>query len=263
MRKMKAFFVIAGLAGLFVLSAAFIQIQNQETMKALKNPADSKGFAVVELFTSEGCSSCPPADRLFEKIQEDNKNKQIYLLAFHVDYWDHQGWKDRFGDREFSNRQRQYASWMNLQSIYTPQIVVNGKAEYVGSDQGSVLQAISTALDQQAANELALNGKIENGKAHIEYQATGKGKKAALILALVQQSAQSNVKAGENAGSHLAHVQIVRGLHRFPIDGNLKKEVTVDLPKDFTEKGWELVGFVQEQADGKITAAARMNFQQQ
>lgn len=261
MRKMKAFFVIACLAGLFVLSAAFKQLQNQETMKALKDSGKSKGFAVVELFTSEGCSSCPPADRLFEKIQEDNKNKQIYLLAFHVDYWDHQGWKDRFGDREYSNRQRQYASWMNLPSIYTPQIVVNGKAEYVGSDQGSVLQAISTALDQEPANELTLDGKIEHGKAHVEYQATGK-EKATLILALVQQSAQSNVRAGENAGSHLSHVQIVRGLHRFPIDGNGKKEVNINLPKDFTENGWELVGFVQQPSDGKITAAARLNFQQ-
>src|SRR5882757_7431762 len=98
---------------------------------------NSKGFAVVELSTSEGCSSCPPADELVEKIQKDNKNGKIYILAFHVDYWDHQGWKDRFSDREFSNRQRQYAGWLNLQTVYTPQIVVNGTTEYVGSDQSS------------------------------------------------------------------------------------------------------------------------------
>jgi hypothetical protein len=259
MRKMKAFFVIAGLAGLFVLTAAFIQLQNQETMKELKSPGNSKGFAVVELFTSEGCSSCPPADRLFEKIQQDNQNKQIYLLAFHVDYWDHQGWKDRFGDRQYSNRQRQYASWMDLQSIYTPQIVVNGKAEYVGSDQGSVLPAISNALDQPALSELTLTGTIENGKAHIGYQVSGKQENTALLLALVQQAAQSSVKAGENAGSQLSHVQIVKQLRQIPLGSNATKDITIDLPKDLTAKGWELVGFVQQQSDGQITAAARLD----
>jgi hypothetical protein len=87
----------------------------------------------------EGCSSCPPADELIDRIQKDNDNKQIYIMAFHVDYWDHQGWKDRFSDPEFSKRQRQYANWLNLQTVYTPQIVVNGATEHVGSDQDAIL----------------------------------------------------------------------------------------------------------------------------
>src|SRR6476619_4430550 len=92
------------------------------------------GFAVVELFTSEGCSSCPPADNLLARIQKEDMDKQVYLLAYHVDYWDRQGWKDRFSDAAFTQHQQQYAEWLHLNSVYTPQMVVNGKEEFVGSN---------------------------------------------------------------------------------------------------------------------------------
>lgn len=260
MRSRNIFFVAIALAGVLVITAAFKNYQQETIMKEIKTPGNNKGFALVELFTSEGCSSCPPADALVEKIQQDNPNKQIYILAFHVDYWDHQGWKDRFSDRDYSNRQRQYASWLHLETVYTPQIVVNGSAEYVGSNKGAVLQAISGALEQPSLSELTLTGRTENNKLHIEYQASGKLENAVLVLALIQQSAQSRVKAGENAGSQLSHVQIVRQLRQFSLNNNAKKDITFNLPKDFTAQGWQLVGFVQQQTDGKITAAARLNF---
>src|SRR5690349_21565913 len=114
MKRINLFFMTASLAGVLLISAAFSNCEQETTVKPLKASASNKGFAVVELFTSEGCSSCPPADALVEKIQQDNFNSQIYILAYHVDYWNHQGWKDRFSDREYSNRQRQYASWLNI-----------------------------------------------------------------------------------------------------------------------------------------------------
>jgi hypothetical protein len=247
-----------GLAGVLVTTAAFINIRNARTLKDLKTGTDGKGFAVVELFTSEGCSSCPPADKLLEQIQADNRNRQIYLLAFHVDYWDHQGWKDRFSDAEYSKRQGRYADWLNLRTIYTPQIVINGSSEYVGSDQSSVLQAIAAGLDQQATGTLTVTGKKEGDRLAIEYQAAGNGKKSELVLALVQRSAQSNVRGGENTGRKLSHVQVVRRMVHFPLGANGNKGVSMKLPDDFNESGWELIGFVQDNTNGHITAAARL-----
>jgi hypothetical protein len=246
MKSIKAIIPVLSLAGILILTTACIELKE-----------NNKGFAVVELFTSEGCSSCPPADELVEKIQNDNKNKEIYILAFHVDYWDHQGWKDKFSDPEFSKRQRQYASWLNLRTIYTPQIVVNGRAEYVGSDQGSVLKAISQGLDQPSAGTLTLRSKIADGKAIITYEKTGGEKNAQLVLALVEKSAKSKVKAGENSGRDLSHVQIVRQLLRSELNGT--ESISMKLPGDFTAKGWELIGFVQ-QKNGHITAASRLDF---
>lgn len=89
--------------------------------------------AVVELFTSEGCSSCPPADKLLRTIQAESKD--VYVLSYHVDYWDRLGWKDPFSQAAFTERQRDYAQQFNLESIYTPQVVINGVKEFVGSDE--------------------------------------------------------------------------------------------------------------------------------
>lgn len=92
-----------------------------------------EGFAVVELFTSEGCSSCPPADELLADIQKETKGKNVFLLAFHVDYWDRLGWKDRFSKEQNTDRQRQYKQWLGLNVMYTPQFVINGSSEFAGN----------------------------------------------------------------------------------------------------------------------------------
>jgi len=95
---------------------------------------DAHGFALVELFTSEGCSSCPPAEELAAEIQKESADRPVYVLAYHVDYWDHQGWKDRYSDPAYSQRQKDYSSWLGTSDIYTPQVVVNGRKQLVGSD---------------------------------------------------------------------------------------------------------------------------------
>jgi hypothetical protein len=218
---------------------------------------NGNGFAVVELFTSEGCSSCPPADKLAAKIQSENAGKPIYILAFHVDYWNSLGWKDKFSNSEYSARQRRYADWLHLESVYTPQVIINGASECVGSDEGSVTKGIAAGLNQANAPTLTLQGTIEGDKLNVEYN-TADEKNAELVLALVQKSGESNVKAGENAGRKLSHVQIVRQL--VCQDVNSKKNVTLNLPKDFNQAGWELIGFIQHKNDGRITAAGRFNF---
>lgn len=225
--------------------------------KGLSTAGNNKGFAVVELFTSEGCSSCPPADELVASIQAANKDKNIYILAFHVDYWDHQGWKDRFSDKAYSNRQRQYAEWLNLSTIYTPQIVVNGSSECVGNNASAVTAAISEGLNQQSVQSLTLDCGIAGQQLKVNVKDSGLSGNARLTLALVQRSADSQVKAGENAGRQLSHVQIVRQLKTVTTND---PGITLDLPKDFTKEGWELIGFIQDSKTGHITAATKYNF---
>lgn len=259
MKRIKAIVVTLGLASVFVIMSACIDVHSEKSRKDLPPTGNGKGFAVVELFTSEGCSSCPPADELIANIQRNNPDKQIYIMAFHVDYWDRQGWKDTFSDPEFSNRQRQYASWLHLETVYTPQIVINGTSEYVGSDRAPIVQAISEGLEQDSTNALLLHCTIAGDQLKVDYQQAGNEKKSELVLALVQKAAQSQVSAGENKGRNLSHVQIVRQLQR--VDINSKKEIAIDLPHDFNEKDWELIGFVQHKTDGHIVAADRYDFQ--
>ncbi|MBB5634426.1 hypothetical protein HDE68_000311 [Pedobacter cryoconitis] len=256
MNKFNLFMIAGCLAILFVIVTAFVNYQDDNVVKKSKN----KGFAVIELFTSEGCSSCPPADDLVAKIQQENKDKQIYILAFHVDYWDRQGWKDVFSDASYTKRQRQYAGSLNLATIYTPQIVVNGKTEFVGSDERALLNAISGGLNTEPAGTLTLEAKAENNHLSVNYQAAVT-KHSDLVLAMVQKSAQSKVKAGENSGATLSHVQIVRKMVIQAIGADGKGKINMTLPLGFNAAGWELIGIVQSKTDGAILAAAKNDFQ--
>lgn len=215
----------------------------------------SKGFAVVELFTSEGCSSCPPADKLLAKIQEEHAGKPVYLLAFHVDYWNHQGWRDVFSEKDFTKRQYQYASWLNLETVYTPQVVVNGRHELIGSQEETLRRALDIELKSPAPAQLNAEGQIEAGKLKLAYQTTNAGRGTALQVALVQKVAHTMVKRGENAGRLLPHVQIVRRIQSFPATGN--GNVTVNLPEGFNPNDWEVITFLQNTQNGAIIAANR------
>jgi hypothetical protein len=130
-----------------------------------KKPANGtgQGFAVVELFTSEGCSSCPPADEAVADIARQYKNN-VFILAYHVDYWNYLGWKDMFSNSAYSNRQKQYASLLNVSSVYTPQIIVNGKTEFVGSDKIKLEQTISKELNSQVIKPFEISTRSSDGK---------------------------------------------------------------------------------------------------
>jgi hypothetical protein len=218
--------------------------------------ADKKerGFAVVELFTSEGCSSCPPADNLLARIQKEDKDKAVYLLAYHVDYWDRQGWKDGFSDAAFTQHQQQYAEWLRLNTVYTPQMVVNGKQEFVGSNEAALKNAIGFALKDSSGQSLSLQtGKVGN-QVTVTYHSGSVNNHLQVLIAVVQPSAETTVKAGENAGRVLYHVQIVRKLLIEPVP-SAKGTVTFSLPGHETH--WEVVGMLQNKTTGEIVAAAR------
>jgi len=247
--------------GLLVAITACLVLGCKQGSQAQAQTPGKAGFAVVELFTSEGCSSCPPADALMGEIAQSNTNGSVYVLAYHVDYWNHLGWRDRFSDRRFTQRQRQYRSWLGPGSLYTPQVVVNGTEEFVGSDTEAVNEGITTARVQSQVGTLTLNARLEQGKVVVEYAYSGTGKAGSseLVLALVQKTAQSQVRAGENMGRTLQHAQVVRQMATLPVDLANKKQATLELPADFSENGWEIIGFVQHLADGHIVAAARFD----
>ena len=218
----------------------------------------AKGFAVIELFTSEGCSSCPPADKLVEKIQQESNNQPVYILAFHVDYWNRLGWKDVFSSAAYSKRQNQYADWLKTQSVYTPQIVVNGRKEFIGSEEGTLRNAIKSSLQKPSPLVLTLNDvKFDKDKVGLNYNIEGTTNNASLVLALVQKSATTNVKAGENGGRTLSHVQIVRNLQTLDLGGKNNGSATIAIPSTLNNQSLEVVAFLQNNGNGQILAAAK------
>jgi len=217
-----------------------------------------KGFAVIELFTSEGCSSCPPADAVVAKIQKESNGKPIYILAFHVDYWNRLGWKDAFSSADYSDRQKQYAAWLHsTDGIYTPQIVVNGKTEFVGSEESTLRNAINANLQKDAAAQVLLSD-VQAGeqKINLHYQTQGNITHTVLQLALIQKSAQTKVERGENGGRTLSHVQIVRELQTVTLN-HADGTTIITVPKGVDVHGAELIAFLQDTSNGIITGATK------
>lgn len=222
------------------------------------NPLAQSGFAVVELFTSEGCSSCPPADALIAKLAIENKDKPVYILAYHVDYWDRLGWKDTFSDHRYAQRQNQYANWLNLSSVYTPQIVVNGSREFVGSDEKTLRASVLSSLSEINTNNLEISlEKQSDINLTLNYHTNQSTQGFNLLIAFIKPNAIHKIERGENRGKTLAHVQIVRNLDRFSLNGKENGLVTLSTLKEITQSDPELIAFLQNAKTGKITAATK------
>ena len=254
--RISAYLIVAS----FVILAGLLSITIRKNLfqrEVAVSPQN--GFAVVELFTSEGCSSCPPADNLVASVEERDKSKPVYILSYHVDYWDRLGWKDRFSDAAFTERQQHYAELLHLNSVYTPQIVVNGRDEFVGSNKAALEKALSTSLKDSAKEKLTIQLNTEFDSAHekinVAYQTTCPAS-TSIVINLVEKSAQTNVKAGENQGRQLTHVQIVRQQIIQALSEKNGKAV-IDLPLEYKSSQWEIIAFVQDQNSGQILCAAR------
>ena len=243
-----------GSAIVFTFLTATISFRNQKD----KNPEEiaASGFAVLELFTSEGCSSCPPADKLLTEIQRQATGKEIYVLAYHVDYWNRLGWVDPFSSPEFSRRQYQYGKKLSSQ-VYTPQLIINGKEELIGSNSTAVKNSLSKALKRKVKEKLHLKAQQEGGQLRIDYSLDGELGDVELHIAIVRKRAVSRVRSGENSGRTLSHVQIVERLLSFDIRSG--EPVLVSPPDSFNSQEWELIGFLQSKDKGEISAATRVN----
>lgn len=252
---MKSLYSLLSAALLIVgLSFAFTKI-NRTEIKTATNP----GFALVELYTSEGCSSCPPADKLLAKIAQEYKDKEVYVLAYHVDYWNRLGWKDVFSSPQYSERQRTYSVYLNTSDgVYTPQAIVNGRAEFVGSEEAKMNTAIKQALAQNPSGHLELSGlKLNGAKASLQYRASGIPGGNTLMLAIIKKYAQTQVKAGENNGRMLPHINIVQKLQGISLK-NDAGNAEISLPDGFNVKDWAIVGFVQSKSNGAILAVQKV-----
>jgi hypothetical protein len=167
-------------------------------------PRAAGGAVVVELFTSQGCSSCPPADALLSKLASDRPD--VIALAFHVDYWNDLGWADPWSSSEWSARQQMYAAGLTGQRVYTPELVVNGATGVVGSQRVAVDRAIA---DSAPVPSIATQVSVEDGA--IQVRAT---LPAATLgeVAIVEDGLITAVRAGENRGEHLRNDRVVRAL---------------------------------------------------
>jgi hypothetical protein len=169
---------------------------------------------VVELFTSEGCSSCPPADLLLTRLlaTQPVAGAEIIPLEFHVDYWDRLGWKDPFSSAAFTKRQERYSGIFGEDRIYTPQMVVDGHAELVGSDESAALGAIrKSAADPHLP--VSVSASVRDGSLRIAVKAPplpAKTDPIDIIVALVEDRLSSSVRGGENSGRTLPHSAVVR-----------------------------------------------------
>lgn len=218
---------------------------------------NSKGFALLELYTSEGCSSCPPADELLGKIQNEYKDKNVYVLAYHVDYWDKQGWKDIFSNADFTKRQYDYAQFMGKEPIYTPQVIINGKTDYIGSQETSLRNGIKLALSKPVSANLNLEASQNANLLSVNFNVEGTSKNSRLLLAVVQKEAKSNVRRGENANRVLSHYQIVRNLQSVDLNKTKKGTAAIHLPKNYNTQDFEIIGFVQDIKSGAILGVKR------
>src|SRR5689334_7923991 len=162
---------------------------------------------VVELFTSEGCSSCPPADALLAELAG---RPELLALSFHVDYWDRLGWKDPFSSPAATERQQRYAELLGLATVYTPQIVVDGKWQAVGSNRAEVERAIAAAGRYPSAVPVAL--AVDRGRAKIEIGPGEIGAPAGILLIGFDRRQVTAVGRGENSGRTLAHADVVSSI---------------------------------------------------
>ncbi len=252
MKQVKIFALTACLMAAALGSTAFINVKLLNKVNA-----EDKGFAVVELFTSEGCSSCPPADQLVAKIEKEVKDRPVYILAYHVDYWNRGGWKDAFSSADYSKRQQDYAAYLHIQTVYTPQIVVNGRMEFVGSEESVLRAAITGNLKKAQGAPLSLSAATANkNQADIKYTTGKADKNTVLYIAFLQKSAQTKVGGGENSGRTLSHVQIVRKLQKIALSSE-DGETKVPLPAGFDNQDWEIIGFLQNTGTGVVTGAAK------
>ena len=221
---------------------------------------------LVELFTSEGCSSCPPADRFLEKLdRQPVVGAELIVVSEHVDYWNHIGWKDPFSAHLYSERQSVYGNRFGLDSVYTPQMVVDGSSQFVGSNPALADKALADALGvPKISVRLSLISADPLSGAHVHLdvgalESSFGAREAEVQIAVALSRAESQVSSGENAGHRLTHVSVVRSLTKVGIlkrGQSLSQDVHVNLGSASESHNLRLIAFLQEPQQGRVLGAA-------
>jgi hypothetical protein len=242
---------------------------NHKTEAAQKFVAVVRTPVIVELFTSEGCSSCPPADLLLARLEQLQPvdGAEVIALEEHVDYWNHFGWADPFSSSEFTTRQHDYADAFKLNSMYTPEMVIDGSKELIGSHNHDVRTTIAEAarqpklevkLEQNSpVKENELRFTISTGKLNEQL----KDRKVDIWIAVTERGLHSDVKRGENAGEDLHHAAVVRALREIGTaevgkEISFSGSVTLPVEVSWNRRNLRLVAFVQERSSKQIVGAA-------
>lgn len=215
------------------------------------------GFAVVELFTSQGCSSCPAAEEVLSRLVLSGQ-PNVYALAFHVDYWDNLGWKDQFSSAQYTARQHLYAAGKGADGVYTPQAIVNGEVHLIGSEEQKLRKVIDRVENKTAENQIALKaGANSNSSVELQYDVSGETKDVVLNVALVQRLSKTAVKSGENAGRSLGIMNVVRSFKTIPAG---KGSIPFALPKGLEAKDCAVIFYTQNKQSMHITGANEYKF---
>jgi hypothetical protein len=270
--RMAIFFMICAVAVVFAAFFFRKPVSSAESLawieEAPVQPSGEKMPIIIELFTSEGCSSCPPADVLLMQLEEKQPvaGAQIIALSEHVDYWNRLGWADPYSSALFSQRQSEYSQAFGLRDIYTPQMVVDGKAEFVGSNIKRAHELITEAVNAPKAKldiVLAFKAQAKEIPVTVSIQRLPEitaGDTAEVLLAIAESNLNSNVLRGENSGRKLAHTAVVRKLQNIGIIDAAKQNFTATQSM-LLDKGWnpdnlKVVAFVQERGSRRILGAA-------
>jgi hypothetical protein len=276
----KALVVYVGLiVALIVPVGSFAQRVSDGHAASLSSPSASDGTrivndtavpVIVELFTSEGCSSCPPADALLARLENEQSvpGAEVLALEEHVDYWNDLGWADPFSSKQMTLRQEEYAAAFKHGSSYTPQMVVDGQFEFVGSRSDEAKQTIATAATHARAAVSVIRGPgnlVGGGDwvVSVGRLAPGSQDTAEVWLAVTETRLRSNVEAGENAGRDLLHAAVVRQLTKLGVADGRKEEAFAGTAKINLRSGWKkenlrVVVFVQEKNSRHILGAGSL-----
>lgn len=283
----KRFLLLASL-GLLVLAAGATLAfrRNIPIFSRGKRPAEpaaaepkASGPVLVELFTSEGCSSCPPADEVLSELVKAGRveGAEVVALEEHVDYWNHLGWADPYSSAQFSARQEKYSSVFGNDQVYTPQMIIDGQNPFVGSDLGKARAAISEAagapkatveISQHPVAGQQVQTKSSSSKVGFSVSVTNvpaaRNQTAVdVLLAVTEDGLSSSVSTGENGGRHLLHDAVVRKLTVIgtinPEDVAFSAQPSVDIPGKWNRKALHGVVFVQERSTRRVLGAASVN----
>jgi hypothetical protein len=257
---------ITGLVAISVLTTilSFRYIHAASIPAGPSRGATPRSPVLVELFTSEGCSSCPPADALLERLDRSQpvSGADLIVLSEHVDYWNDIGWKDPYSLHEYSERQSAYAAQFGLGSIYTPQMIVDGHFEFVGSDERRAKEAIENAT-KVMKTPVSISSSLTDEKTtilHIEtgpLTASSTTESAGIFLAIADDSDESHVSRGENAGRTLKHVAVLRSFIRIGAVGKsagFSREMKLDL-NGKNQRNLRVAVIVQEADAGRVWGA--------
>lgn len=252
----RVFHLAAGLLLSLALIAPAASLADDKSPMAAETAP--RPLAVVELFTSQGCSSCPPADELLGKFV---KRDDVIALTFNVDYWDYLGWKDTLADPAYGARQRDYAKARGDGQVYTPQAVVNGLMHVVGSQEAALERAIGVSMRKLNGERVPISVSVEGDALLVNVGAAPDGatvKPATVWLALIKRSEIVKIKRGENRGKTITYFNVVRNLT--PVGRWTGEKMTVKLPKYHLKKNGtdDCAALLQQDTAGPIIAAAKL-----